>query len=174
MFDPSKFDTRANRRPRTRADREAEAARGKANERFIASQLAKWATEETGSLVVYEENPDPYAAIDGWLVWNGRRCRLLEAKARTPMRVPDGFHRVEVGKMTSLQRGTLEQGLAALLAFGFSDRIEVLRVNATSEAWIAQLGRAQFSEGDEAYLVPFDAWKVVRVAGWVVDPNPFA
>jgi len=179
MFDPhdpkhNVFATRATRPSRTRAEREAEAARGKANERFIAAQLADYATEKSGVPVVYQENPDPFAPIDGWLFWKGHRCRLLEAKARTPMRVPDGFHRVEVRKMTALQRGSLQQGIPALLAFGFEARIEVLRVDATSEAWIAELGRAQLSEGDEAYLVPFDAWTTIERKGWVTDPNPHA
>jgi hypothetical protein len=179
MFDPHDprhkvFETRANRRPRTQAEREAEAIRGKANERFIALQLANWATEETGSVCEYQENPDPFAPIDGWLIWKGRRCRLLEAKARTPMRVPDGFHRVEVGKMTSLQRGSQEQGIPALLAFGFADHIAVLRVDNASKEWVSQLGRALFSERDEAYLVPFDAWTTLDLSGWVMDPNPHA
>jgi hypothetical protein len=171
---PSKFETRATRPSRTRAEREAEAARGKANERFIAAQLADWATEKSGVPVVYQENPDPFAPIDGWLFWKGHRCRLLEAKARTPMRVPDGFYRVEVPKMTALQRGSLKQGIPALLAFGFEARIEVLRVDATSEAWVSQLRRVKFSEGDEAYLVPFDAWTTIEREGWVTDPNPHA
>jgi hypothetical protein len=179
IFDPhdpkhNVFATRATRPSRTRAEREAEAARGKANERFIAAQLADYATEKSGVPVVYQENPDPFAPIDGWLFWKGHRCRLLEAKARTPMRVPDGFHRVEVPKMTALQRGSLEQGIPALLAFGFEARIEVLRVDATSEAWVSQLRRVKFSEGDEAYLVPFDAWTTIEREGWVTDPNPHA
>jgi hypothetical protein len=169
------WDTRATRAPRSKADREAEAAIGKVNERFIAGQVASWLTSETGTAVAYEENLDPYASVDGWLVWNGSRRRLLEAKARTPMRVPDGFYRVEVQKMHALQREGRDQWMPSLLAYGFADRIEVLRLfpTAESDAKVAQLARAAFSERDEAYLVPFEAWITVPVAGWVVDPNPF-
>ena len=180
IFDPrdpshNVFERRATRPPRSKADREAEAAIGKANERFIAAQLANWLTSETGTAVTYEENPDPFATVDGWLTWNGSRRRLLEAKARTAMRVPDGFYRVEVQKMHALQREGREQGLVSLLAYGFADRIEVLRLfpTAESDAEVAQFHRAPFSERDEAYLVPFEEWITLNLCGWVIDPNPF-
>lgn len=179
-FDPNdpryeSFARRATRPPRSKADREAEAIRGKANERFIAAQLANWLTETTGTTVTYEENPDPFATVDGWLIWNGSRRRLLEAKARTAMKVPDGYYRVEVQKMHALQREGREQGLISLLAYGFDDRIEVLRLfpTAESDAKVAQFHRAAFSERDEAYLVPFAEWITLDLCGWVVDPNPF-
>lgn len=168
--------SRANRPPRTQSERDAEAAKGKINERHIASQIVAWSRAETGREVGYEEHPDEYATVDGWILLEGARIRLLESKARSPMPRPDGYYRVEVKKMTALLRESRRQGLPALLAFGFADQIAVLRLDPTeaSANWVDGLGRGPLSEGDEAHLVPVDAWKVLPLSGWVVDPSPFA
>lgn len=147
---------------------------GKDNERHICASVAEYLASVTSRSVVYEENPDKFASVDGWLLFDGARRRLIEAKARTRMAKPAGYHWVETRKLDSLRQASRMEGLRGLLCFGYVDAIEVLRYDPTPEyeAIFSRFEVRPFAERDQAYLVPFDLWTIIPTQGWLHNPHP--